>query len=198
MFEENCWLAATKSKFQAEAAIRASGVPYSIFKATWFMEALGNLVHGRRAFVFGNKPHPWHLVAGTDYARMVSKAYALPEAANKEFFIYGPEMYTIPQALQKYVDIVYPGVAITTMPFWFADLFAQLGRRRELQAVLPFLRYCEKVDEGGDPSEANQLLGAPATTLEDWCRSQVPRGTERTARGAAGEFLRVAGGDTQP
>ena len=33
--EENCWYAGTKAKFEAEAAVRASGVPYTIFQATF-------------------------------------------------------------------------------------------------------------------------------------------------------------------
>jgi predicted membrane GTPase involved in stress response len=37
-----------------------------------------------------------------------------------------------------------------------------LGYFAELMA------YFEKVGEMGDPAEANQLLGAPATTLDDW------------------------------
>ena len=30
------------------------------------------------------------------------------------------------------------------------------------------MAYFEKAGEPGDPTEANQLLGAPATTLEAW------------------------------
>jgi hypothetical protein len=30
------------------------------------------------------------------------------------------------------------------------------------------MAYFEKVDEMGDPAEANELLGAPTTTLDAW------------------------------
>jgi hypothetical protein len=30
------------------------------------------------------------------------------------------------------------------------------------------MAYFEKVGEPGDPSEANKVLGAPATTLDEW------------------------------
>ena len=61
------------------------------------------------------------------------------------------------------------------MPFWAGWLIAWLGRRYELQAALPFFRYCERVsvNEAGDPAEANALLGAPTTTLEQWSRREV-------------------------
>ena len=74
--KENCWYAGTKAKFEAEAAIRASGVPYTIFQATFFMELLPRFVRGTRASILGTQPHPWHWVAADDYARMVSKTYA--------------------------------------------------------------------------------------------------------------------------
>jgi len=173
VFEENCWYPGTRAKFQAEAAIQESGVPYSIFKATWFMESLPKLVRGNRAFVFGRQPHPIHWVAADDYARMVSRAYAIPEAANKRFFVYGPEAYTMREALTRYCAIVHPHVTVTSMPFWLLWLIARLGRRAELKAALPFFRYYDQVREGGDPSEANALLGAPTTTLEAWSRQRL-------------------------
>ena len=66
--QENCWYAGTKAKFEAEAAIRASGVPYTIFQATFFMETLPRFVRGTRASILGSQPHPWHWVAADDYA----------------------------------------------------------------------------------------------------------------------------------
>jgi hypothetical protein len=31
--------------------------------------------------------------------------------------------------------------------------------------------YFDKTPETGDPTEANQILGAPSTTLDDWMKS---------------------------
>lgn len=173
--EENCWFAGTRAKFQAEAAIRASGVPYVIFKPTFFMESLPRYVRGKRANVIGNQPHPWHWVAAHDYARMVSKAYATPEAVNKDLFIYGPEAYTMLEALKKYCAIVHPDATVSSLPLWVAAMIARLARQKELENALPFFRYTEKVREEGDSKEANALLGAPTTTLEQWCKLQVGR-----------------------
>ena len=54
-----------------------------------------------------------------------------------------------------------------------ASIIAGLSRDKTLQAVLPFFRYSEKVAEEGDPAEANALLGAPTTTLEQWCKLEI-------------------------
>lgn len=173
--EENRWFVGTRAKFSAEAAIRASGVPYSIFKATFFMESLPSYVRGKRASIIGNQPHSWRWVAAADYAQMVSNAYAAAAAANKDFYIYGPHAYTLREALQKYCAIARPEAIIGNLPLWAASMIARLTRQRELEAILPFFRYTEKVREEGDPKEANTLLGAPTTTLEQWCRLQGER-----------------------
>jgi uncharacterized protein YbjT (DUF2867 family) len=173
--KENCWYAGTKAKFEAEAAIRASDVPHTIFQATFFMETLPRFVRGTRASILGSQPHPWHWVAAADYAHMVSKAYATPGAANKTLHIFGPEPRTTRQALQTYCSIARPDAKVGAVPFWMAALIAGLSRDKTLQAALPFFRYSEKVVEAGDPAEANALLGAPAITLEQWCKAQAAR-----------------------
>jgi uncharacterized protein YbjT (DUF2867 family) len=172
VFAENCWYAGTRARFEAEAAIRAAGVPYTIFKATYFMESLPRFVHGKRALLIGKQPFPWHWLAAEDYARRVVKAYTTPEAANKSLFVYGPQALLMRDALQIFCRVAHPEASLTPMPIWFTRIVARLGNRKELQAALPFFAYCEKVSEGGDPSEANALLGAPAITLEQWSKNR--------------------------
>jgi uncharacterized protein YbjT (DUF2867 family) len=173
--QENCWYAGTKAKFEAEAAVRASGVPHTIFQATFFMETLPRFVRGTRASLLGGQPLPWHWVAADDYARMVAKALVTPGATNKTLHVFGPEARTMRQALQTYCDIAQPDARVGAIPFWLATIIAGLSRDKTLEAVLPFFRYSEKVSEAGDPAEANALLGAPTTTLAQWCQRQAER-----------------------
>ena len=63
---ENIWVPVIRRKFFAEQAIRESGVPYTIFCPTWFMEVLPKYIRGNRAFVFGKQPNPYHLIAAED------------------------------------------------------------------------------------------------------------------------------------
>ena len=170
--EENCWYAGTKAKFQAEAAIRASGVPHAIFKATFFMETLPRFVRDGRASVIGAQPNPWRWVAAEDYAHMVSKAYALP-GLRHDFYVYGPQAFTTKEALQRYCAIVHPQAKVSNLPLRMAGLIAAMPGRESLRAALPFFRYTEKVTEAGSAEEANALLGAPAITLEAWSKKQA-------------------------
>lgn len=172
VLEENSWFSYVKAKLKAEASIRESGVPYSIFCATHFMESLPLYIRGKRASVIGKQPHRLHWLAAGDYAKMVSKAFQLSEAANKKFFIYGPKGLIMLEALTKYCSIAHPKVKASSIPFWLASLIGKVSFNAELQFITELMRYFEKVGEGGDPAEANKLLGAPATTLEQWCKRQ--------------------------
>lgn len=72
-----------RAKFHAEQAIAASGVPYTIFRSTYFMETLPRQIRGRRAVVLGRQRRPFHLLAAADFARMVSRSLSTPETGGK-------------------------------------------------------------------------------------------------------------------
>ena len=51
------------------------------------------------------------------------------------------------------------------------------SRQKRLESGTRLIVYLDKTEEGGDPSEADSLLGAPTTTLGDWI--QIQKGKER-------------------
>lgn len=172
---ENLWYAGTRARYEAEQAIQRSGVPFTIFRAHFFMETLHNFARGKVVLQIGRHPHPYYWIAAADYARMVAQAYATPAAAGKILYACGPEALTMRQTLAIFRRIVHPAARLVPLPLWAAGLLARAGNRRELQAALPFFHYCERVQIilSGSPAEANALLGAPATTVEEWCQAQV-------------------------
>ena len=171
--EENTWFPLIKRKFLAEKAIRGSGVPYSIFCPTWFMENLPKFVRGSRAFVFGKQPNPYHLIAADDYARMVATSYGLEEAINKRFIIHGPEGIIFHEAVKRYCNIFHPEIKkVATMPYWLATIIASIRGSKEMKFASDFMAAFEKIGEKGDPSEANNILGTPKIKLEDWLKQK--------------------------
>ncbi|MDQ3865079.1 MAG: NAD(P)H-binding protein [Actinomycetota bacterium] len=172
---EDAEIPADRAKFRAELAIHRSGVPYTIFKPTYFMETLTRHVQGRLAIVLGRQPHPLHMVAASDFAQMVSRSFRTPEAANRTFFVHGPEATTIPDALRLYCSLVEPGKRVVSMPLGLMSLVDALFMRGELRSTLQLMKVMQQVGERGDPSEANEVLGAPATTLRRWCEQQRTR-----------------------
>jgi uncharacterized protein YbjT (DUF2867 family) len=170
---ENTWVPVIQRKFLAEKAIRDSGVGYTIFCPTWFMEILHKYVRVNRAFVFGRQPNPYHLVAAEDYARMVAASYRLAEAINKRFIIHGPEGILFHEAVKRYCDVFHPDIKkVSTMPYWLATVISTISGRQEMKRASDFMAAFEKIGEQGDPSEANTMLGSPKIRLEDWLQNR--------------------------
>jgi uncharacterized protein YbjT (DUF2867 family) len=170
--EQNRWFSMVDRKFLAEKAVRESGIPYTIFCPTWVMEILPMFVNQGRAAIFGRQPIPYHWVAAKDIARMVSTAYGLEEAANKRFWIHGPQAIRMQEALSRYCAVFHPEITkVSSMPFWLVKLLAAFTGSRELRGAAEMMAYFEKVGEMGDPSEANSLLGTPMITLDTWLES---------------------------
>jgi len=166
---DNVWVPVIQRKFFAEQAIRESGIPYCIFCPTWFMEVLPKYVSGDRAFVFGRQPHPYHLLAADDYARMVVASYGNEATINKRFILHGPEGILFHDAVKRYCAVFHPQIKkVSTMPHWLATFIAATRGPKELKFASDFMAAFEKIGERGDPQEANDLLGAPRIRLDDW------------------------------
>jgi uncharacterized protein YbjT (DUF2867 family) len=179
LVSEDAEIPADRAKFRAERAIHRSGVPYTIFKPTYFMETLPRHVQGNLAIVLGRQPRPLHMVAAGDFARMVSRAFRTPEAANRHFFVQGPGAITIPDALRLYCSLVEPGKRVVSMPLWFMSVVDGLFMRRQLRSTIQLMRVMQQVGERGDSSEANEVLGAPTTTLRQWCEKRQAHRVEQ-------------------
>ena len=170
--EQNRWFLMVAQKLDAEKAIRACGVPYTIFCPTWPMEQLPRFAMDGNPSLMGKQPLPVHWFAAQDLARMVSKAYQIEEAKNMRFYLYGPEAMTMKTALERYCARFHPEVEkISVMPIWLAKLLGTLTGNEMLKFASGLMGYFDKAPEAGDPTEANQILRAPVITLDVWMDS---------------------------
>ena len=172
-FEENRWFKLIDVKLRTESVLRASGIAHTVFCPTWAMETLRNFVRADRAVVILSKnPPPLHFFAAKDLGRMVAKSYADGRTLGKRLFVHGPESETLPGAIERFVRSCYPGLKIMRLRLWQARLIAKLTGNKALSEVAALIAYFDKVGELGDPTEANALLGAPKTTLNEWFAMQ--------------------------
>lgn len=162
-------------KRACEDTIRASRLPYTIFRPTHFMESLPLFVRGRRATVLGRQPHRYHYLAVADYARMVAHAFREPAAADTELTVFGPAPYTMREALRAFTRIALPAVRVDHLPLPLARTIALLTANADLRFAAELFAAFEAIGEEGDPGAAAALFGAATTTLEEWSRSWAPR-----------------------
>ena len=171
--EEKADTPESRSKLKGEAALKSSGVPYTIFRASWFMETLPIFVQGKSISLIGNQIHPLHWIAAEDYARMVSKSYQTDESLNKELYIFGPEAYTMGEAMKIYASIAAPDLKVSPVSTKMLAILGALTFNTEWKSMATLMEHYERHGEDGSPEEANRLLGRPTTTLKKWCNKRT-------------------------
>ena len=132
--EENRWFKFTDDKFRTEQMIMQSGIPYYIFRPTWFFESLPVFVRNGKASVPGRITERYHWVAADDLGKMVADAYSTAGAENRIYFVYGHERYTMKEMLEKYCSALHPEIkSIGETPLLPLKVIAFLTRNSQLK-----------------------------------------------------------------
>lgn len=161
-----------RAKQAAEAAVTASGVPFTLFRATHFMESLDLFVRGTSASIIGRQPHPYHYLAAADYGRMVAAAYAAPDAAGQALTLLGPQPLTMRQALEVFIRTARPDLKLSVAPLPLLRLVARLTGKADLAHAVVLFDAFRRLPETGDRAPADRLLGPATTTLAAWCAAR--------------------------
>lgn len=159
-------------KTAAEAALKASGVPWTSFRASWFFESLPLFIQGGRALLIGAQPHALNWLAAADYGALVSRAFKKPEAANQALYLYGPEALTMGAALERYRAALHPEAKLTRISPTLLRMAGTAFFNPTLKDLGSLMAHYNRFGQHGDASLANSLLGAPTTTLDQWIDSQ--------------------------
>jgi len=170
--EDNSWFNMVGNKYKAEQVLKASGIPYMIFRPTWFMESLSMMIQNGKANVMGKQPLEIHWISAKDFGKQLSEAYQIEESLNQEFYSYGPEKLTLNEALEQYVKVKHPNIKkVANAPFGLLKFIAFITRNKELKNIIPMFEYFEKTKEVGKSNHADNLLGQPKLSLSDWLLS---------------------------
>ncbi len=166
-------IAEHRAKLAAEQAIQDSGVPWTLFRPTYFTNTLPRHVQGQFVVMLGRQRQVLHPVCAEDFAAQVGRAFTTPAAANRDFYIHGPQPLTLHRALSIYQQTVVPDRRLITIPLPVMAAIDRLFMGGKLAPNLQIMRLLARLGEHGDPGPANELLGTPTTTVGDWCRAQA-------------------------
>jgi uncharacterized protein YbjT (DUF2867 family) len=159
---------------QALARIKASGIPYTIFYPTNFMETLAERHGTGSVFVMlGRAFYPNYWIAGRDFGRQVARAFAEPRAANREYYIQGPEPLTYDGAAVRYAQALHRSPFVVRVPLWLARIGGLFSNSLRFNANImsTVLSYPEEFKAGQTWSD----LGQPTTTIEEFAAGQASR-----------------------
>jgi uncharacterized protein YbjT (DUF2867 family) len=163
------WFYHARAKLRAEAAIRESGIPFTILRTSWFMESLPWFIKGNLGLLIGKQQAPLHWLAAQDYAWMVSRCYRTRDSANKVLYLYGPQALSMPEALRIYCAFICPHAQMYTLPPWLVGLVGTLTFNHRLRDWARLMAYFQHITEDRSPTPANSILGAATTSLRQWC-----------------------------
>jgi uncharacterized protein YbjT (DUF2867 family) len=167
--EENRWFSFIDQKFKAEQLIRQSGIPYYIFRPTWFFESLGMMVRNGKATILGKQTERYHWVAADDLGEMVASAYQQEGTGNGIHFVYGPEQYTTKEILEMYCRELHPEIQkVSETPIPVLKMIAFLTGNKQLKFAASLFSYFEKVKEPVIPAEDLDKLGRAETDFATW------------------------------
>jgi uncharacterized protein YbjT (DUF2867 family) len=171
--EENRWFSFIDQKFKAEQLIRQSGIPYYIFRPTWFFESLGMMVRNGKATILGKQTERYHWVAADDLGRMVASAYQQQGTGNGIHFVYGPEQYTMKEILEMYCRELHPEIQkVSETPIPVLKMIAFLTGNKQLKFAASLFSYFEKVKEPVIPAEDLDKLGRAETDFATWIKAK--------------------------
>jgi uncharacterized protein YbjT (DUF2867 family) len=171
--EENRWFEVIDVKMRAEEVLRRSGIPHTVFCPTWVMEVLCNFVTADRAVIIeGKNPPGFHFFAAADLGRIVTTSYDDDRSLGRRLFIHGPRSITLPEAIRTFHEACFPQIRLLRLKPRLARVLATLTRNPSLGGVARLIDYFDTTEEHGDPTEANALLGAPLTSLDEWIQGQ--------------------------
>ncbi|MVM37870.1 NAD(P)H-binding protein [Spirosoma sp. HMF3257] len=163
----NWWVFQVKQ--EAVRCVKASGISYSIFYPSCFMDSInGTQRVGRFILLVGRSAvQPWY-VSASDYGKQVVRAFQIAkDGQNQEYVIQGPEAVTQHEAAERFVA-AYRNEKLrilTTPPF-----LMRLGRAFSAQANYGW-HITEALNNYPETFEATQTwndLGKPTTTLEQF------------------------------
>jgi uncharacterized protein YbjT (DUF2867 family) len=156
---------------RAIGKIKGSGIPYTIFYPSNFMETLPQR-HGTGRFLalVGTARHPNYWIAAADFGKQVARSFQLDATANREFVIQGPAPLTYDEAGRRFAQHTRPRRFVFKIPLPLVKALGAISPEMDFNARImdAVLSYPEVFKA----EETWTLLGKPSTTIDEFARRQ--------------------------
>jgi uncharacterized protein YbjT (DUF2867 family) len=168
MNQFNWWI--FDMKHRAVELIKKSGIPYSIFYPSTFMESIPrDIIKGNKIMLVSGSVAPMWFIAAKDYAKQVSKAFTIAGNNNQEYPIQGLEACDWEQAASIIAKNYKKPLKVIKAPS---------GMLKFLGNFIPAMNYayhiCEALNKYPEKFESEETwkdLGMPSIQLGDFIKS---------------------------
>ncbi len=172
VMEKNAWSPFVRAKLDSEKALKMSGLPYTIFNCTHFMESIPSYIRNKKAMIIGLQKHPYHWVSARDYARMVTRSFDEKQSDFKNVPVLGPEALTMETAFTTYAQLQDDDISVSHVSLGKLSWIAMLTFNSHLKFILSMMKYFEKTPELLTREDMPGYLEKPSTTLKEWIKDK--------------------------
>ncbi len=164
----NWWSFSMKNN--AIELIKSSGIAYSIFYPSTFMETLDKqMKQGNKLMLAGKSIAPMWFVAAEDYGKQVVKAFQIAGDKNQEYTIQGTAAYTFDEAAKIFLANYSSSLKIMKAP---------IGLLKFLGIFSPKMKYtaniCDALNNYPEKFESEKTwidLGKPTISLAQYAKA---------------------------
>lgn len=154
-------------RIKGHELIKSSGIPYTFFHPSWFMESL-ELMFQKGNKLNGFKPikYPIHWIAGKDYAKMVVNAMSKNLEGNQDYVMQGPEAITMHDALIRYSQSFTPPLKLSETPICIIKFLGIFFTKFKIIGMMG--EYFKDFKEEFIADQTWKEIGRPILTIETY------------------------------
>lgn len=154
-------------KNQAVEKIKTSGIPYSIFYPSTFMETLDKqMMVGNRIMLAGKSEAPMWFISAREFGEQVAWAFKKAGDEKQEYPVQGPEPLTFDQAVDRFIAASKTKPKRSSIPLNMLKFMGNFSSRMNYSA-----KICEALNKYPEKFESEKTwhdLGKPTKTIEDY------------------------------
>jgi uncharacterized protein YbjT (DUF2867 family) len=157
-------------KHKAVDAIRSSGIAYSIFYPSTFMECIDQqMLRGNKLMLVNGSVAKMWFVAAEDYGKQVAKAFQIAGNNNQEYAIQGGDGYDWNEVAEIFLSNYKKPGKTMTLPLGVLKFLGNFSQKMNYAA-----RICEALNKYPEQFESENTwndLGKPTITLAEYVKS---------------------------
>jgi uncharacterized protein YbjT (DUF2867 family) len=155
-----------KIRIEGQKFIEQSGINYTIFDPTMFMDNIPNQIKGKTIEWVGNAPTNFYWITANDYARQVLNAINNPKAINKHYAIQGQTGLSPQEAFKLFIENYDKTLKVKSFPLWMVKAIGLFSPKMKFLGHM--FSYFDNTPDPFYADETWQELGKPTTTVQEF------------------------------
>jgi uncharacterized protein YbjT (DUF2867 family) len=155
-----------KIRIEGQKFIEQSGINYTIFDPTMFMDNIPNQIKGNTIEWVGNAPTIFYWIAADDYAKQVLKAINNPKAINKHYAIQGQMGMTPQEVFKLFIENYDTLLKVKSFPLWIVKAIGLFSPKMKFLGHM--FSYFDQTPDPFYAEETWEELGKPTIMIQEF------------------------------